>query len=89
MYAVTRRLDAPAPVLVDCDYSGGGNRREREGNAVWKLHPNAVAWFGAHAVAHRLDVVDRAVLQRERVRVHDVSKRFESLFDERLVGTRF
>ena len=31
MYAVTRRLDALAPVPVDCDYSGGGgNRRGRE-----------------------------------------------------------
>ena len=30
MYAITRRLDALTPVLVDCDYSGGGNRRERE-----------------------------------------------------------
>lgn len=30
MYAITRRLAPTAPVLVDCDYSGGGNRRERE-----------------------------------------------------------
>ena len=30
MYAITRRLDVPAPVFVDCD-CGGGNRRERKG----------------------------------------------------------
>ena len=41
---------------------------------------NAVAWFGAHTVTHRLDVVvvvvvDRAVLQRERVRVYDAEVR--------------
>ena len=30
MYAISRRLDVLAPVLVDCNYSDGGNRRERE-----------------------------------------------------------
>lgn len=30
MYAITRRLDVLAPVLVDCEYGGGRNRRERE-----------------------------------------------------------
>lgn len=31
MYAITRRLDVLAPVLIDCDYSGGRrSRRERE-----------------------------------------------------------
>ena len=30
MYAITRRLDVLAPVLVDCEYSGGSLRRERE-----------------------------------------------------------
>ena len=30
MYAITRRLDVLAPVLIDCDYSGGEDRRERE-----------------------------------------------------------
>ena len=30
MYAITRRLDVLPLVLIDCDYSGGGNRRERE-----------------------------------------------------------
>ena len=30
MYATTRRLDVLPLVLIDCDYSGGGNRRERE-----------------------------------------------------------
>lgn len=30
MYAITRRLDVLAPVLVDCDYGGGKNRREWE-----------------------------------------------------------
>lgn len=30
MYAITRRLDMLAPVLVDCEYGGGRNRRERE-----------------------------------------------------------
>lgn len=28
MYAITRRLDVLAPVLIDCSYSGGGNRRQ-------------------------------------------------------------
>nr|DAF99402.1 MAG TPA: hypothetical protein [Siphoviridae sp. ctjKY6] len=52
---------------------------------------NAVAWFGAHTVTHHLDVVDRvdgfdrqhsycrgldcAILQRKRVRAHDVEVR--------------
>lgn len=30
MYAITRRLDVLAPVRVDCNYSGGRNRREQE-----------------------------------------------------------
>ena len=30
MYAITRRFDVLSLVLVDCDYSGGGNSRERE-----------------------------------------------------------
>lgn len=30
MYAITRRLDVLSPVRIDCDYSGGGNSRERE-----------------------------------------------------------
>lgn len=30
MYAITRRLDVLAPVLIDCDYSGGRNCREQE-----------------------------------------------------------
>lgn len=29
MYAITRRLDVLSLVFIDCDYSGGGNRRER------------------------------------------------------------
>lgn len=33
MYLITRRLDVLAPVLVDCNYSGGRNRREREKGA--------------------------------------------------------
>ena len=33
MYAITRRLDVLAPVLIDCNYSGGGNSREREKGA--------------------------------------------------------
>lgn len=70
---------------------------------------NAVAWFGAHTVAHHLDVVDRVTAsivntltaEGSTVRFYnangyefmtlksdDVSKRFEPLFDERLVGTR-
>lgn len=28
MYAITRRLDVLAPVIIGCDYSGGWNRRE-------------------------------------------------------------
>lgn len=70
---------------------------------------NAVAWFGAHTVTHRLDVVDRVAasivntLTAEgqtvlfynangyefmTLKSDDVSKRFEPLFDEGLVGTR-
>lgn len=30
MYAITRRFGVLAPVLIDCKYSGGRNRRERE-----------------------------------------------------------
>lgn len=33
MYAITRRLDVLAPVLIGCEYSGGGNRREHEKGA--------------------------------------------------------
>ena len=29
MQVIARRLDVLASVLVDCDYSGGRNRRER------------------------------------------------------------
>ena len=35
MYAITRRFDVLAPVLVDCGYSGGGSRREREKGACY------------------------------------------------------
>lgn len=70
---------------------------------------NAVAWFGAHAVTHHLDVVDRVAAsivntftaegstarfynangyEFMTLKSDDVSKRFESLFGERLVGTR-
>nr|DAF99403.1 MAG TPA: hypothetical protein [Siphoviridae sp. ctjKY6] len=30
MYAITRRLDVLSSVRIDCDYSGGGSRSERE-----------------------------------------------------------
>ena len=30
MCAITRRLDVLAPVFIDCDCSGGRNRRELE-----------------------------------------------------------
>lgn len=30
MQAITRRLDVLAPVLIDCNYSGGGDCREQE-----------------------------------------------------------
>lgn len=30
MYAITRRLDVLAPVLIDCNRSDGRNCRERE-----------------------------------------------------------
>lgn len=70
---------------------------------------NAVAWFDAHTVARRLDVVDRRAAsivdtrtaEGSIVRVYNaagfefmtlksdsVSTRFDSLFGERLVGTR-
>lgn len=35
MYAITRRLDVLAPVLIDCDYSGGRNSREQEKGAQY------------------------------------------------------
>ena len=28
MYAMTRRLDVRASVLIDCNYGGGGNERK-------------------------------------------------------------
>lgn len=70
---------------------------------------NAVAWFNANTVAHRLDVVDRQVasivdtrtVEGSIVRIYNaagfefmtlksdiVSAQFDSLFGERLVGTR-
>lgn len=72
MYALTRRLDVLAPVLIGCNYSGGGTAANERKETMPAIE----------------NVVDRSVLQRKRVRVHDVSKRFESFFDERLVGTR-
>ena len=30
MYAIARRLDVRAPVLINCNCSDGRNRRERE-----------------------------------------------------------
>ena len=39
MYAITRRLDVLSPVLVDCDYSGGGYRSEREKGAYYGYNP--------------------------------------------------
>lgn len=38
MYAITRRLDVLAPVLIDCNYSGGEPPRTRERNVRWGLH---------------------------------------------------
>lgn len=36
MYAITRRLDVLSPVLIDCDYSGGGKPpRTRERIVLW------------------------------------------------------
>ena len=35
MYAITRRLDVLAPVLIDCNHSGGRNSREREKGAQY------------------------------------------------------
>lgn len=59
MYAITRRLDVLSPVLIDCDYSGGGNERKEHNMDATPTVDNAVAWFGAHTVTHHLDVVDR------------------------------
>lgn len=39
MYAITRRFDVLSLVLVDCDYSGGGNRRERGKGAYHGYNP--------------------------------------------------
>ena len=75
MCAITRRLDVLAPVLVDCDHSGGGvaaNERKERIMVTTPTVDNAVAWFGAHTVTHHLDC---AILQRKRVRVHDVEVR--------------
>ena len=33
MYAITCRFDVLAPVLIDCNYGGVRNRREREKGA--------------------------------------------------------
>lgn len=30
MYAITRRFDVLAPVPIECNYSGGRNRSDRE-----------------------------------------------------------
>lgn len=35
MYAITRRFDVLALVCLDCDYSGGRNRRERGKGACY------------------------------------------------------
>lgn len=62
MYAITRRLDVLAPVLVDCNYSGGWTAANERKDHIMETAPtveNAVAWFGAHTVTHHLDVVDR------------------------------
>lgn len=34
MYAITRRLDVLASVLIDCDYSGGATADPRERNRL-------------------------------------------------------
>ena len=50
MYAITRRLDVLAPVLVDCNYSGGGtaaNERKEHSVETTPTIENAVAWFGS------------------------------------------
>lgn len=39
MYAITRRLDVLSRVLIDCDYSGWGNRREREKGTYYGYNP--------------------------------------------------
>lgn len=39
MYAITRRLDVLSPVLIDCDYSGGWDRREREKGTYYGYNP--------------------------------------------------
>ena len=39
MYAITRRLDVLSLVLIDCDYSGGAGRREREKGAYYGYNP--------------------------------------------------
>ena len=39
MYAITRRLYMLSLVLVDCDYSGWGNRREREKGTCYGYNP--------------------------------------------------
>lgn len=64
MYAITRRLDVLAPVLIDCNCSDGRNCREREKGTYYGDDPtveNAVTRFNAHTVTYSLDVVDRRV----------------------------
>lgn len=39
MYAITRRLDVLSLVLIDCDYNGRGNRREREKGTYYENNP--------------------------------------------------
>lgn len=36
MYAITRRLDALAPMDIDCSYIGGRDVREREKGALYE-----------------------------------------------------
>ena len=39
MYAITRRLDVLSLVLIDCDYSGCRNCREREKGTFYDYNP--------------------------------------------------
>lgn len=39
MYAITRRFDVLSLVLIDCDYRGGRDLREREKGAYYGYNP--------------------------------------------------
>lgn len=75
MYAITRRLDVLAPVLIDCNCSDRRNCCQREKGAYYGNYPHTVenAVAGFEFMTLKSDIV---------------STQFCLLFGEKLVGTR-